>query len=72
MIHPLLGKSSPVGITQRKIRIFRSNIASNRQPKKAFPLVLITLGDRIHAARFEKGLLLSKMAQKLQTSIAVV
>jgi DNA-binding transcriptional regulator YiaG len=54
-----------LGIAQRTIHVSRSHIATRRHARKAFPTTLKTLGDHIHAARFEKGLLLSQMAEKL-------
>jgi ribosome-binding protein aMBF1 (putative translation factor) len=61
-----------LGITQRKIRIKRSDIPSKRKPRKAFPITLNSLGDRIQAVRFEKGLLLCELAQNLEIPITLV
>ncbi len=54
-----------LGCAQRQIRASRSHLPVNRKPVKTFPTALKTLGDHIHAKRFEKGLQLGKLAEKL-------
>jgi ribosome-binding protein aMBF1 (putative translation factor) len=61
-----------LGIAHRTIRISRGNISTTRRPRKAFPTTLETLGDCIYVARFEKGLLQSELAQKLQIPTTLV
>jgi ribosome-binding protein aMBF1 (putative translation factor) len=67
-----MGRIALLGIAHRTIRISRSHISINRRPRKVFPTTLETLGDRLQVARFEKGLLLSELAQKLQIPTVLV
>jgi len=61
-----------LGIAHRKIHASRSHIPTNRKPKKPFPATVKTLGDQIYAARFEKGLDHSEVAQALGISTGLL
>jgi ribosome-binding protein aMBF1 (putative translation factor) len=66
------GRVALLGIAHRTIRVCRSHIAAIRRSRKTFPTTLNTFGNRIQVARFEKGLLQSEMAEKLQISTNLV
>jgi ribosome-binding protein aMBF1 (putative translation factor) len=57
---------------QRRIQVPHSHISVNRKPRKPFPTILKTLGDRIQARRFEEGLLQSELAGKLGVTTLLV
>jgi ribosome-binding protein aMBF1 (putative translation factor) len=61
-----------LGIAHRTIRTSRDHISTARRPRKAFPTTLKTFGDRLQVARFEKGLLQTELAQKLQIPTMLV
>lgn len=61
-----------LAITQRQIKASRRHIAPNRMARKSFPTTIKTLGDRIQAARVEKGLRKRELAQTLRTATSLV
>jgi len=61
-----------LGFAQRKIQASRGHIPAYRRPKKAFPATLKTLGDRIYAARFEKGHSQTELAEWMGVTVSMI
>ena len=58
-----------LAFTQRSIRVSRAHISTNRQPKKAIPAIVKTLGDRIQIKRLETGISLKQLAKTMSVRV---
>ena len=65
-------RAASLGFAQRRIQASCSHIPAHRRPQKSFPSALKTLGDRIHAARFEKGLNQTDLAERVGVTVSMI
>src|SRR5712692_10043830 len=69
---PPRGRVALLAFAQRRIQASRSHTPADRKPRKAFPATLKTLGDRIHAARFEKALKQTELAERMGVTVSMI
>jgi ribosome-binding protein aMBF1 (putative translation factor) len=61
-----------LGFYQRRIQVSRSHIPSSRKRRKSLPTTLKTLRDHIKLKRFENGLRLRELTEKLGVMASLV